>query len=91
MILTGVKCLIRKGSILSEIKLIGALRFLAEGGNQRSEGKDFNVAMGRSTVSKVITEVLVILERKLFIYFFISFLIRIVIKTKQSFKLKIIE
>ncbi|XP_017478160.1 PREDICTED: putative nuclease HARBI1 [Rhagoletis zephyria] len=39
------------------------MRFLAEGGFQRSIGKDLHIALHRSTISKVLKEMLNILER----------------------------
>lgn len=52
-------------SISPQLQLAACLRFFAEGGYQEGVGKDFHVAMGQSTFSKVLAEVINALEDKL--------------------------
>lgn len=52
-------------SIPVVLQLAAALRFLAEGSYQRSVGKDFDIGLGRSTVSKILTRVLNTMQTKL--------------------------
>ena len=51
--------------VASIVKLSASLRFFAEGGYQTGVGKDFNVSLGQSTLSKVLTEVVDIFETHL--------------------------
>ncbi|XP_039969006.1 uncharacterized protein LOC120780828 [Bactrocera tryoni] len=46
-------------------RIVAALRFFAEGSYQHEVGTDYNVAMGQSTVSKSLSNVLDVMERKL--------------------------
>lgn len=48
-----------------ERKLAACLRFLAEGNYQHGSGKDFDVAIAQPTFSKVLTEMLTVLERNI--------------------------
>lgn len=52
-------------SILPIIKLAAALRFFAEGTYQKGVGNDLFVGMAQPTFSKVLSEVLMILENHL--------------------------
>lgn len=52
-------------SLPSILKLAATLRFLAEGSYQKSVGQDYRIAMAQPTVSKVLSETLDILEKKL--------------------------
>ncbi|XP_067637562.1 putative nuclease HARBI1 [Eurosta solidaginis] len=56
---------IKHTSLPTTLQMAATLRFLAEGGFQKAVGKDSYIAMGRSTVSKVLKEVLRILEKYL--------------------------
>ncbi|XP_065080793.1 putative nuclease HARBI1 [Ochlerotatus camptorhynchus] len=55
----------RHGGLSVEDKLAACLRFFAEGSYQHGAGKDYDVAIAQSTFSKVLSEMLVILERKI--------------------------
>ncbi|XP_017469156.1 PREDICTED: putative nuclease HARBI1 [Rhagoletis zephyria] len=63
MLLDVVVLHLKETSIPAQLQLAATLRFLAEGGFQKAVGKDSYIAMGRSTVAKVITRVLKILEK----------------------------
>ncbi|XP_039969105.1 putative nuclease HARBI1 [Bactrocera tryoni] len=62
-VVNDIKPLIHLSSIPVELKLATTLRFLAEGGFQRSIGKDSHIACDRTTVSKILKEMLNVLER----------------------------
>ncbi|XP_049317712.1 putative nuclease HARBI1 isoform X2 [Bactrocera dorsalis] len=64
-IVRDVQPFINPSSITIEIKLATTLRYLAEGGFQRSVGKDTDISLARSTVCKVLHEVLNALEKAL--------------------------
>ncbi|XP_058821147.1 putative nuclease HARBI1 [Topomyia yanbarensis] len=55
----------RKSSLSAQEKLAACLRFFAEGNYQYGAGQDFHVAIAQPTFSKVLTDMLGILERKL--------------------------
>ncbi|XP_055644036.1 putative nuclease HARBI1 [Toxorhynchites rutilus septentrionalis] len=55
----------KKSGIHVKEKLAACLRFFAEGNYQLGAGKDFHIAMAQSTFSKVLSEMLNILERRL--------------------------
>ncbi|XP_017467073.1 PREDICTED: putative nuclease HARBI1 [Rhagoletis zephyria] len=65
MVLSEVEPYLKNMSIPPIIQLAATLRFFGEGGYQRSVGTDANIQLGRSTVSKVIGNVLTVLEWKL--------------------------
>lgn len=54
-----------RNSIPPILKLAATLRLLAEGGYQQSVGQDYCIGMAQPTVSKVVAETLLILEKKL--------------------------
>ncbi|XP_037934599.1 putative nuclease HARBI1 isoform X2 [Teleopsis dalmanni] len=56
---------VKLSSIPSSIQLACTLRFLAEGGFQKAVGIDKQIALGRSTVGKILTNVIAILERRI--------------------------
>lgn len=62
MVMGVVEPHLLQSSLPPVIQLATTLRFLAEGSYQRAVGNDFNVSLGRSTVSKVLAHVLNILE-----------------------------
>ncbi|XP_039968125.1 uncharacterized protein LOC120779819 [Bactrocera tryoni] len=62
-VVSDIEPLIHLSSIPVELKLATTLRFLAEGGFQRSIGKDSHIACDRTTVSKILKEMLNVLER----------------------------
>ncbi|XP_055616049.1 putative nuclease HARBI1 [Toxorhynchites rutilus septentrionalis] len=55
----------RKGGLSTEVKLAACLRFFAEGNYQHGAGQDYHIAIAQPTFSKVLTEMLNILERTL--------------------------
>lgn len=52
-------------SVLPVIKLAAVLRFLADGSYQKGVGNDFNVGVAQSTFSKILKEVLNVLEKEI--------------------------
>lgn len=44
------------------LKLAATMRFLAEGGYQNGVGNDFNLGLAQPTLSKILTEILDIIE-----------------------------
>ncbi|XP_049307360.1 putative nuclease HARBI1 [Bactrocera dorsalis] len=63
MLVSVVALHVKESSIPARLQLAATLRFLAEGGFQKSVGKDVVVAMGRSTISKVLKRLLNVLEK----------------------------
>ncbi|XP_062540232.1 putative nuclease HARBI1 isoform X2 [Armigeres subalbatus] len=55
----------KQGGLSVERKLAACLRFFAEGSYQHGTGKDFDIAVAQSTFSKILSEMLVVLERKI--------------------------
>lgn len=55
----------KSSSITSLSRLVAFLRFFAEGGYQHGVGKDYDVGMTQPTVSKTISLLLNVFERKL--------------------------
>ncbi|XP_058810960.1 putative nuclease HARBI1 [Topomyia yanbarensis] len=55
----------RKSSLSAKEKLAACLRFFAEGNYQHGAGRDFHVSIAQPTFSKVLADMLEILERKL--------------------------
>lgn len=55
----------RNGGLSTEQKLAAVLRFLAEGSYQRGVGNDHHVAVAQPTLSKILSEVLEVMERQL--------------------------
>ncbi|XP_055614942.1 putative nuclease HARBI1 [Toxorhynchites rutilus septentrionalis] len=55
----------KKGGLSVTDKLAVCLRFFAEGSYQHGASKDYDVAIAQSTFSKVLDEMLIILERKI--------------------------
>lgn len=55
----------KRGSLPVKVKLIACLRFFAEGNYQHGAGQDFNIAVAQPTFSKILAEMLGVLERKL--------------------------
>ncbi|XP_054729293.1 putative nuclease HARBI1 [Anastrepha obliqua] len=64
-VLNEAKSFVKETSIPILLKLAASLRFFAEGSYQRSVGKDTDIAMGRSTVSKILSEMINALENVL--------------------------
>ncbi|XP_037932443.1 uncharacterized protein LOC119670664 isoform X1 [Teleopsis dalmanni] len=56
---------VKLSSIPSSIQLACKLRFLAEGGIQKAVGIDKQIALGRSTAGKILTNVIAILEKRI--------------------------
>lgn len=48
-----------------ERKLAACLRYFAEGSYQHGSGKDFDIAVAQPTFSKILSEMLKVLERKI--------------------------
>lgn len=63
MLLEIITPRIKRSSISPCIELACTLRFLADGGFQKAVGKESDVALGRSTVGKILKRVLAILEK----------------------------
>ncbi|XP_017485820.1 PREDICTED: putative nuclease HARBI1 [Rhagoletis zephyria] len=61
-VLNEITPFVKETSIALLIKLAACLRFLAEGSFQRSVGKDTDIALGRNTVSKILSEIINALE-----------------------------
>ncbi|XP_065089353.1 putative nuclease HARBI1 [Ochlerotatus camptorhynchus] len=55
----------KHGGLSARDKLIACLRFFAEGSYQHGAGKDYDIAIAQPTFSKVLGQMLVILERKI--------------------------
>lgn len=60
-----IESALEPSSIPVVLQVAAVLRFLGEGSYQRSVGKDFDIGLGRSTVSKILTRILNAMERKL--------------------------
>lgn len=52
-------------SVMPVIKLAAVLRFFADGSYQRGVGNDFNIGLAQSTFSKILTELLDVLEKEI--------------------------
>ncbi|XP_067625296.1 putative nuclease HARBI1 [Eurosta solidaginis] len=65
MLLNVIEPHIKGTSIPTALQMAATLRFLAEGGFKKAVGKDSYIAMGRSTIAKVLKQVLRILEKYL--------------------------
>lgn len=55
----------KQGGLSVERKLAASLRFMAEGSYQHGAGKDFDVAVAQPTFSKILTEMVDALEKKI--------------------------
>lgn len=56
---------VRSTHISNTIKLAATLRFLAQGSYQLSVANDFNLGLSQPVVSKIISEIVDVLERKI--------------------------
>lgn len=65
MVLEEISGIANKSSIPTILQLATALRYFGQGSAQQMIGKDSNLALGRSTVSKILTRMCNLLQFKL--------------------------